>query len=127
MILTPLPGSEFYRRTVEEGRILTSDWSLYDTHHVVFMPKRFTPSELQWAQIYSHRKLYSAFQIMKKLLKGNLVSVGLSIYAHRLNRSWQRKNKGYLKMIGVIRSSIREMMKVNYRKRLARTKEAPAS
>jgi radical SAM superfamily enzyme YgiQ (UPF0313 family) len=127
MILTPLPGSEFYRRTADEGRLLTGDWSLYDTHHVVFRPKRFTPPELQWAQLYSHRKLYSAFQIMKKLLKGNLVGAGLSIYAHRLNGSWQRKNRDYLRMIGVIRSSIREMMKVNYRKRLARAEEASAS
>ncbi len=118
MILTPLPGSDFYRKMYEAGRILTTDWSLYDTHHVVFKPKNFSPPELQWAQIYSHKRLYSFLEISKKIIHGNLVSLGLSIYAHRLNRNWQKKNSGYLKMIGVIKSSIREMRLFNYRKKI---------
>ena len=42
-ILTPYPGTRLYQRLVQEDRLLTKDWSLYDANHVVFRPKPFTP------------------------------------------------------------------------------------
>jgi radical SAM superfamily enzyme YgiQ (UPF0313 family) len=59
LILTPLPGSELYEQLTSEARLATKDWDLYDTHHVVFQPKGFTPFELQCAQVYGHTRLYA--------------------------------------------------------------------
>ena len=41
-ILTPYPGTPLFRRMKEQGRLLHTDWSLYDTGHVVFRPKHMT-------------------------------------------------------------------------------------
>ncbi len=45
-ILTPYPGTRFNQRLAQEGRILTRDWSLYDTSHVVFRPRMLTVDQL---------------------------------------------------------------------------------
>src|SRR6266568_1398826 len=37
-ILTPYPDTALHARMVAEGRIVHSDWDLYDTRHVVFRP-----------------------------------------------------------------------------------------
>ena len=120
LILTPLPGTRFYREMVEAGRLRNRDWSLYDSHHVVFAPKHLSAPELQWAQIYSHKRLYSAAATMGRLLRGKLVSFTLSIYARRMNRAWQRKNAPYLAAIGLIGSSLRELLRSDLRERIRR-------
>lgn len=43
----PIPGTPFYNKMEEEGRILTKKWYLYDGTHVVVRPENFTPYELQ--------------------------------------------------------------------------------
>ena len=40
---TPYPGTPLYRRMREQGRLLHSNWDLYDTRHTVFRPARMTP------------------------------------------------------------------------------------
>ena len=42
-IQTPYPGTRLFARTEAAGRILTRDWDLYDTRHVVYRPARLTP------------------------------------------------------------------------------------
>jgi radical SAM superfamily enzyme YgiQ (UPF0313 family) len=37
-IQTPYPGTALYSRLDAEGRIVTRDWDLYDTRHVIFRP-----------------------------------------------------------------------------------------
>ncbi|MGH9845483.1 MAG: B12-binding domain-containing radical SAM protein, partial [Blastocatellia bacterium] len=39
-ILTPYPGTALYRRMVEQKRLTTGDWDLYDTRHVVYRPAK---------------------------------------------------------------------------------------
>jgi radical SAM superfamily enzyme YgiQ (UPF0313 family) len=46
-IQTPYPGTGLHARLAAEGRIVTNDWDLYDTRHVVFRPARMTPSALK--------------------------------------------------------------------------------
>ena len=46
-ILTPLPGTRAFARLEAEGRLLHRDWSLYDTYHAVFRPRRMTPEQLE--------------------------------------------------------------------------------
>jgi len=97
LILTPLPGSELYQRLGEEKRITSRDWDLYDAHHVVFTPQRFSAFELQCAQVYGHTRIYTLPEAVKKLVTGRFVSAGLSVYAWKINRDWQKGNQGYLR------------------------------
>jgi len=48
-ILTPYPGTRLFQRLQSEGRLLTTDWTLYDTGHVVYRPKTFTPTSFSTA------------------------------------------------------------------------------
>jgi radical SAM superfamily enzyme YgiQ (UPF0313 family) len=99
LILTPLPGSELYHRLGAAKRITSFDWDLYDTHHVVYRPAGFTPFELQCAQVYGHTRLYTLPEGLKKLAAGRLVATGLSFYAWKINRDWQKDNQEYLRRL----------------------------
>jgi len=99
LLLTPLPGSELYQRLAAAGRITSFDWDLYDTHHVVYRPAGFAPFELQCAQVYGHTRLYALPEGLRKLATGRWVSAGLSFYAWKINRDWQRQNQAYLRKL----------------------------
>ena len=99
LILTPLPGSQLYEQLSAGGRITSFDWELYDTHHVVYRPARFTPYELQRAQINGHTRLYALSEGIRKLACGRWVAAGLSFYAWKINRDWQKGNRGYLRAL----------------------------
>jgi radical SAM superfamily enzyme YgiQ (UPF0313 family) len=101
LILTPLPGTELYQRLSAEGRITSFDWDLYDTHHVVYRPAGFSPFELQCAPVYGHTRLYAIPEGLRKLAAGRWVSAGLSFYARKINRDWQKQNQAYLRKLAV--------------------------
>jgi radical SAM superfamily enzyme YgiQ (UPF0313 family) len=46
-IQTPYPGTRLHARMEREGRIVTRNWDLYDTRHVVFRPARLSPAALE--------------------------------------------------------------------------------
>ena len=46
-INTPFPGTPFYKKMKEEGRIIEDNWAMYDCSHVVIQPANMTPEELQ--------------------------------------------------------------------------------
>jgi radical SAM superfamily enzyme YgiQ (UPF0313 family) len=103
MILTPLPGSEFYDRVCAQDRIRFRDWNLYDAHHVVFEPTRLEPLDLQRAQIYSHRKFYSLATSLRKLINFKWVDLAIAHYARKLNRRWLKINRTYLTVLSLLR------------------------
>ncbi len=92
-IVTPFPGTELYHRLSAEGRILTTDWSLYDGQHVVFQPARMTVDQLQrgteqaWKQTYCWtsiaRRLWHTAAPRPVALLSNL---GYRYYAHHLDK-----------------------------------------
>src|SRR5262249_51011068 len=57
-IQTPYPGTRLFARTEAEGRILTRDWDLYDTRHVVYQPARLTPAQLKQGYDWAYREFY---------------------------------------------------------------------
>jgi radical SAM superfamily enzyme YgiQ (UPF0313 family) len=57
-IQTPYPGTRLFARTDEAGRILTRDWDLYDTRHVVYRPARLTPEQLKEGYDRAYREFY---------------------------------------------------------------------
>lgn len=57
-IQTPYPGTRLFARTEAAGRILTRDWDLYDTRHVVYRPARLTPERLKEGYDWAYREFY---------------------------------------------------------------------
>jgi len=58
-ILTPYPGTALYKRMAAAGRLVHSDWDLYDTRHVVYRPERLTARELEAGYWRSYERFYS--------------------------------------------------------------------
>jgi len=86
-ILTPFPGTGLFNRMQEEGRILTTDWSLYDTEHVVFKPHNFeTPDDLQEAYHQLVREVFSLSSIVKRSVFGKGVPAPLIGAANLVTR-----------------------------------------
>jgi len=65
-ILTPYPGTALHQRMQTEERILTQDWDLYDTRHVVFKPAMMSPDVLE----AGYRRAYSEFYRWSSIFQG---------------------------------------------------------
>ena len=115
LILTPLPGSAFYKKVMEEERIAFKDWSLYDAHHAVFRPRRLSLAELQKAQIAGHRRFYSLKEQVRNVLEGRWLAIAINQYARALNRTWQKKNRTFLKALDLLRPRRGSRVWVDYR------------
>jgi radical SAM superfamily enzyme YgiQ (UPF0313 family) len=57
-IQTPYPGTRLHARMVSEGRIVTHDWNLYDTRHVVYHPAKLKPEALKEGYDWAYREFY---------------------------------------------------------------------
>jgi radical SAM superfamily enzyme YgiQ (UPF0313 family) len=115
LILTPLPGSEFYEKLAAEKRIRFNDWTLYDAHHVVFQPARLSIFDLQKAQMVCHRKFYSLKQMGRKLFAGEWIGLAIAHYARNLNRAWKKKNRTFLRVVDLLRPRAGARVSVDYR------------
>jgi len=104
LILTPLPGSSFYNTMAAQGRLIDRAWDTYDTMHVKFHPKGFTAWELQRAQISAHRRYYALRHVLGRLLRGRVAGFAIGLYAGALNHRWQRQEKGYLRLLRLVRA-----------------------
>jgi len=115
LILTPLPGSEFYEKMRAENRIRFRDWTLYDAHHVVFQPARFSLFDLQKAQMVCHKKFYSLKQMAQKLFAGQWIGLAIAHYARNLNRTWKKRNRTFLRVVDLLRPGKGAKITVDYR------------
>ena len=118
LILTPLPGSDLYNQMNIENRIQFQDWNLYDAHHVVFRPKRFSFLDLQKAQIFSHKKFYSIKESFKKIWSLKWLDIAIAHYARQLNRSWKKQNKTYLRVIELLTPSQKANISIQYKEKV---------
>lgn len=66
-ILTPYPGTKLFEKLASENRIITKDWSKYNTANVVFTPKNMTPQELLAGYLWIYDMFYSYENIYKRL------------------------------------------------------------
>ena len=57
-IQTPYPGTRLFERMAQDGRIVSGDWNLYDTRHVVYRPMRLTPEALKDGYDWAYREFY---------------------------------------------------------------------
>lgn len=70
-IITPFPGTPFYKELESEGRITERNWALYDVEHVVYQPKQMTKEELlegidrAWKTCYSWKAIFKRFDFKR--------------------------------------------------------------
>jgi len=90
-ILTPFPNTPFYTQMDRESRILTKDWSKYDSIHCVFEPANMTREELEKEFISLWKESYSIRRIARRLrytpgrkATAFVTNMGFSIYAKRI-------------------------------------------
>jgi radical SAM superfamily enzyme YgiQ (UPF0313 family) len=67
-IATPYPDTVFFREMDEVGRVLTRDWNLYDTRHVVFEPRGMTAEELKAGYDLAYEQFYRWSAIIRSSL-----------------------------------------------------------
>ena len=57
-ILTPYPGTALHAEMAASQRIVTRDWDLYDTRHVVYQPRGLSPEALQRGYDWAYDAFY---------------------------------------------------------------------
>jgi radical SAM superfamily enzyme YgiQ (UPF0313 family) len=67
-IQTPYPGTRLYHRMVQEGRMTTRNWDLYDTRHVVYRPAKLRPEVLKQGYDWAYREFYRWSRIARASL-----------------------------------------------------------
>src|ERR1043165_6683362 len=84
-ILTPYPGTALYAEMVRQKRMVTDNWDLYDTRHVVYQPSSLSAEELKRGYDWAYEAFYrwssifraaSAHESLKHRLKHFFYSVG---------------------------------------------------
>jgi radical SAM superfamily enzyme YgiQ (UPF0313 family) len=64
-ILTPYPGTQLYSEFQKTNRILTSNWELYDTRHVVYETKNISSPDLEKGYRWAYEEFYRWSNILK--------------------------------------------------------------
>ena len=84
-LLTPYPGTPLYEQMQAEGRILETDWSLYDTDHVVYRPRLMDPETLMRGYRWAWRRSLTYRSILTRLLgsRNQLIFFGPMNYGMR--------------------------------------------
>jgi len=67
-VLTPLPGTEFYKQMKSESRLLHEDYQKYTATNCVFKPLNFTPEELDDEYWKIYKKIYTFSNILKRTI-----------------------------------------------------------
>jgi radical SAM superfamily enzyme YgiQ (UPF0313 family) len=67
-VLTPYPGTRLYKTMEQQGRIVTKNWDLYDTRHVVYQTKNLTAEELEMGYNWAYKEFYSWTNILTSSL-----------------------------------------------------------
>jgi radical SAM superfamily enzyme YgiQ (UPF0313 family) len=67
-LLTPYPGTPLFQDMEQKGRILTKNWDLYDTRHIVYRTQGLTAGELQKGYNWAYREFYAWKNIFRSSL-----------------------------------------------------------
>ncbi len=68
-ILTPYPGSRLFTNLEQAGRIVTRNWDLYDTRHVVYRTASLSVDELETGYNQAYKDFYSWSNILEASFK----------------------------------------------------------
>lgn len=64
-ILTPYPGTALYKKLEREKRLLTNNWDLYDTRHVVYQTKNMSADDLKTGYDWAYNEFYTWANIVR--------------------------------------------------------------
>ncbi|MBP1631063.1 MAG: Fe-S oxidoreductase [Bacteroidetes bacterium] len=67
-ILTPLPGTDFYKEMKSKDRLLHEDFSQYTAASCVFKPMNFQPKQLESSYFNLYKRVYSYRNIIYRTL-----------------------------------------------------------
>jgi len=72
-VLTPYPGTRLFQNMESEGRILTRNWDLYDTRHVVYKTQGLSALELEQGYNWAYKEFYNWPNILEASFKHDSV------------------------------------------------------
>lgn len=91
--LTPYPGTKVFERMKKENRILTDDWSQFDSKKVIIDPKNMTPEEMQEGYTHIKDETYNFKSIINRsfphIFKG-ITEASLYFSLNNGARKWHR-------------------------------------
>lgn len=67
--LTPLPGTELFKKMKDENRIFTFNWNYYDVLHPVFTPKSMKAHELFEGVLNCWSEFYSGWRCLRRMFE----------------------------------------------------------
>jgi radical SAM superfamily enzyme YgiQ (UPF0313 family) len=68
-LLTPYPGTAFFKRFEREGRLFHKDWKRYNHSEVVFQPKLMSPERLYRGWLEARREAYTWSAIISRVME----------------------------------------------------------
>jgi len=92
-ILTPFPGTRIYQSMLQENRLLHTDWEKYDMNHVVYQPRKMTPTQLQEEFNRAYKRLYGYRSIFKRLFPFTRSGLFFSIQNYGFRQAWRKSFK----------------------------------
>jgi len=122
-ILTPYPGTPLFRQMEASGRLLTRDWSSYDTAHAVFAPRNMAAWELEHGYAWLYQRLFSWRSIWRRRpedWRAVLPYLAMSLLYKKSNRVWHWLIRNNL--VHTVWSPLVELTRrrhVSFRRRLA--------
>ena len=90
-VVTPYPGTRFYRRLQKEGRLLSNDWTEYDSNRAVHRPLGMTPQEVNEHLIWAWKRITSFSSILRRTVFSSSRSLFYFIYNLVLRRMTRKK------------------------------------
>lgn len=87
-ILTPYPGTVIYEEMKKDNRILTDDWRLYDTRHLVFKHPNISKEEMEAGYNRAYENFYKWGNIVK--CSGNHEELGLKLKHLTYAGAWKK-------------------------------------
>jgi radical SAM superfamily enzyme YgiQ (UPF0313 family) len=92
-VATPYPGTPVFEKLFNEGRILTDDWSRFDTTKVNIQPLNFTPERLLEGCNDIQSSIYSNASIARRAFPNMKISLSASVLYLTLNKGYQKRLK----------------------------------
>ncbi|MBU3103441.1 B12-binding domain-containing radical SAM protein [Clostridium gasigenes] len=87
-ILTPYPGTVIYEQMKKDNRILTDDWTLYDTRHLVFKHPNISKEEMEAGYNRAYENFYKWGNIVK--CSGNHEELGMKLKHLTYAGAWKK-------------------------------------
>jgi radical SAM superfamily enzyme YgiQ (UPF0313 family) len=102
LMLTPLPGTPVFHEMKESGRLLHTDWSKYDGHHIVYKPCLMSPQTLHIESLKAMGRFYSWKYIFKHLAHFDFFHVAIGLYGKKAIKRALDEAMDYLNSIGAL-------------------------